>query len=330
MCGPTGIGFLYGKRALLEAMPPFLTGGDMIRQVAYDATTFNELPWKFEAGTSNVADAIALGAAVDYLEGVGMDWVRAHERALTGYALERLRALEPRGLARLRSARRGARRRHLVQPRRHPRARSRVDPRHRRRLRPGRTPLHDAAHARRWAGPQPPARRSTSTIPSATSTPWSKGSKRRPRIFEPSPDAWTISTKSTSSTTTATRATSGTSNAPDAVAEDLNPLCGDQIRIELKVRRRQGRGRALLRQGLRDQPGRDVDADARRCAASRSRTSRASRPRRSLENVGIGISPARMKCATLGLKVAQERRARRDRRAGPNAATRRSSRESRS
>ncbi len=99
MLGPTGIGFLYGRRALLEAMPPFLTGGDMIRQVGYDSTTFNELPWKFEAGTSNVADAVALGAAVDYLQSVGMDWVRAHERALTGYALERLRALEPRGLA---------------------------------------------------------------------------------------------------------------------------------------------------------------------------------------------------------------------------------------
>ena len=99
MLGPTGIGFLYGRRALLEAMPPFLTGGDMIRQVAYESTTFNELPWKFEAGTSNVADAVALGAAVDYLQSVGMVWVRAHERALTGYALERLRALEPRGLA---------------------------------------------------------------------------------------------------------------------------------------------------------------------------------------------------------------------------------------
>jgi cysteine desulfurase / selenocysteine lyase len=99
MLGPTGIGFLYGRRALLEAMPPFLTGGDMIRQVGYESTTFNELPWKFEAGTSNVADAVALGAAVDYLQSVGMDWVRTHERALTGYALERLRALEPRGLA---------------------------------------------------------------------------------------------------------------------------------------------------------------------------------------------------------------------------------------
>ena len=99
MCGPTGIGFLYGKRELLDAMPPFLTGGDMIRTVAYESTTFNELPWKFEAGTSNIADAVGLGAAVDYLSAVGMGWVRAHERALTEYALVRLRELEPRGLA---------------------------------------------------------------------------------------------------------------------------------------------------------------------------------------------------------------------------------------
>jgi cysteine desulfurase/selenocysteine lyase len=99
MCGPTGIGFLYGKRALLEAMPPFLTGGDMIKRVSYASTTFNELPWKFEAGTSNVADAIGLAVAVDYLNGVGMDWVRAHEIRLTAYALEALDGLRRRGLA---------------------------------------------------------------------------------------------------------------------------------------------------------------------------------------------------------------------------------------
>jgi cysteine desulfurase/selenocysteine lyase len=99
MCGPTGIGFLYGKRALLDAMPPFLTGGDMIKRVSYEHTTYNELPWKFEAGTSNIADAIALGTAVDYLTEIGMDWIRAHELAVTSYALERLRALEGRGLA---------------------------------------------------------------------------------------------------------------------------------------------------------------------------------------------------------------------------------------
>jgi cysteine desulfurase/selenocysteine lyase len=99
MLGPMGIGVLYGKRALLEAMPPFLAGGDMIRTVEYRETTYNQLPWKFEAGTSNVADAIAFGVAVDYLKNLDMTWVRTHERAMTRYALERLGALESRGLA---------------------------------------------------------------------------------------------------------------------------------------------------------------------------------------------------------------------------------------
>jgi cysteine desulfurase/selenocysteine lyase len=98
MCAPTGIGFLYGKRALLEAMPPFLTGGDMIRTVSYDTTTYAELPWKFEAGTSNIADAIGLAVACDYLTNVGMDWVREHEIRITAYALERLEPLRARGL----------------------------------------------------------------------------------------------------------------------------------------------------------------------------------------------------------------------------------------
>jgi cysteine desulfurase/selenocysteine lyase len=99
MCGPTGIGFLYGKRALLEAMPPFLSGGDMIKEVRYERTTFNEIPWKFEAGTGNIADAVGLGAAIDYLESVGMDRVLEHERELAAYALERLRPLESKGLS---------------------------------------------------------------------------------------------------------------------------------------------------------------------------------------------------------------------------------------
>lgn len=98
MCGPTGIGFLYGKRALLEAMPPFLTGGDMIKSVSYRSTTFNEIPWKFEAGTSNIADAIALGVACDYLTNVGMDWIREHEIAITRYALGKLAPFAGRGL----------------------------------------------------------------------------------------------------------------------------------------------------------------------------------------------------------------------------------------
>ncbi|HVR45097.1 MAG TPA: SufS family cysteine desulfurase [Candidatus Binatia bacterium] len=99
MLGPTGIGVLYGKHELLRAMPPFFSGGDMIRKVEYAHTTFNDPPRKFEAGTSNIADAIAFGVAVEYLQALGMGWVREHERLLTGYALERLAEFEPRGLA---------------------------------------------------------------------------------------------------------------------------------------------------------------------------------------------------------------------------------------
>lgn len=90
MCGPTGIGILYGKRALLEAMPPFMGGGDMIRRVTLEGSTWNELPYKFEAGTPAIAEAIGLGAAVDYLTGLGMDNVHAHEQFVTSYALEAL------------------------------------------------------------------------------------------------------------------------------------------------------------------------------------------------------------------------------------------------
>jgi cysteine desulfurase/selenocysteine lyase len=88
--GPTGIGVLHGSRELLEAMEPFLTGGDMIASVDFQSATWNELPYKFEAGTPPIAEAVGLGAAVEYLSGLGMDRVRTHERALTGYMLERL------------------------------------------------------------------------------------------------------------------------------------------------------------------------------------------------------------------------------------------------
>jgi cysteine desulfurase/selenocysteine lyase len=98
MLGPTGIGALYGKRALLLDMPPFLSGGDMIHRVRYAGSSFDEPPRRFEAGTSNIAGAIGFAAAVNYLDAVGMDWVRGHERELTAYALERLSAFEPRGL----------------------------------------------------------------------------------------------------------------------------------------------------------------------------------------------------------------------------------------
>ena len=94
MCGPTGIGVLYGKRDLLEAMPPWQGGGDMIREVKLTGSKWNSLPYKFEAGTPAIAEAVGLGAAVDYLSQVGMAWVHAHERALVAYAYDRLSQVE--------------------------------------------------------------------------------------------------------------------------------------------------------------------------------------------------------------------------------------------
>ncbi len=91
MVGPMGSGVLYGKRELLEAMPPYMGGGSMIRKVGLQRSTWADVPAKFEAGTPAVGDAIGLGAAVEYLTGIGLDRIRAHEIELTGYALERLR-----------------------------------------------------------------------------------------------------------------------------------------------------------------------------------------------------------------------------------------------
>jgi cysteine desulfurase/selenocysteine lyase len=90
MLGPTGIGALYGKKSLLESMPPFLGGGDMIKTVHLRSFVPNDLPHKFEAGTPAIAEAVGFGAAVDYLEKIGMDAVAAHEREMITYALERL------------------------------------------------------------------------------------------------------------------------------------------------------------------------------------------------------------------------------------------------
>lgn len=90
MLGPTGIGVLYGRRELLEAMPPFLAGGDMISTVSLEGSEWNELPYKFEAGTPPIAEVVGLGAAVDYLTDLGMDAVTAHEQKLLNYAVPRL------------------------------------------------------------------------------------------------------------------------------------------------------------------------------------------------------------------------------------------------
>ncbi|MBF6599740.1 MAG: cysteine desulfurase [Dehalococcoidia bacterium] len=94
MLGPTGVGVLYGKRDLLEVMDPFLGGGEMIKRVTFESSTYADLPHKFEAGTPNIADVIAFAPAIDYLQALGMDAVREHERDLTQYAIDALERVE--------------------------------------------------------------------------------------------------------------------------------------------------------------------------------------------------------------------------------------------
>jgi cysteine desulfurase/selenocysteine lyase len=88
--GPTGIGVIYGKEALLDAMPPWHGGGDMISTVSFDGTTYNDLPYKFEAGTPNIAGGIAMATALDYIEAIGFDKIAAHEADILAYATKRL------------------------------------------------------------------------------------------------------------------------------------------------------------------------------------------------------------------------------------------------
>lgn len=94
MLGPTGIGVLYGKRDLLEKMDPFLGGGEMIKKVEWDHSTWNDLPWKFEAGTQAIAEAVGLKAAIDFLNTTGLEAIHDHEQSLVRYAMERLRSIE--------------------------------------------------------------------------------------------------------------------------------------------------------------------------------------------------------------------------------------------
>ncbi len=94
MLGPTGVGVLYGKLNLLEEMEPFLAGGEMIREVTFEKSTWNDVPWKFEAGTPNIAQVIGLGSAVDYLSEIGMDKINAHETAISNYAVEKLNEID--------------------------------------------------------------------------------------------------------------------------------------------------------------------------------------------------------------------------------------------
>ncbi len=148
-CGPSGIGALWGRAELLEAMPPFLGGGEMIRDVRVEGFTPNDIPWKFEAGTQAIVEAIGFGAAVDYLQGLGMDDGARPRDAAHALRPRRTRATRfPDTLTIYGPQRRlDPRRRGVVPVRRHPRARHQPGPRRGRGVRARRTPLRQAAHA---------------------------------------------------------------------------------------------------------------------------------------------------------------------------------------
>jgi cysteine desulfurase/selenocysteine lyase len=94
MYGPTGVGILYGKRALLEVMDPYQGGGEMIKDVSFKGTTFNDIPYKFEAGTPNIADVVAFGAAIDFVEALGQENIETYENGLLDHAMKRLESVE--------------------------------------------------------------------------------------------------------------------------------------------------------------------------------------------------------------------------------------------
>ena len=184
MLGPTGIGALWARAELLEAMPPFLGGGEMIRDVRLDGFTTNDVPWKFEAGTPPIAEAVGLTAAIEYLQALGMPAVREHERHLTGVRHGRAVASAhpdlviygPRDAV---AAGRGD----LVQLQGRPSPRPLPGARRGRGVRAGRPPLRQAAHALLGGREPRPGRRSPCTTTRPTSTPWSMPWPTADRLF---------------------------------------------------------------------------------------------------------------------------------------------------
>ncbi len=252
--GPTGIGVLHGRREVLEAMPPFLGGGDMISSVDFHESRWNELPWKFEAGTSPIAEAVGLGAAVEFLQALGMDQVRAHERELTAYALDRLEAVE--GLTRL-SARatptaRGALVSFVVDGV-HPHDVAEILARQGVCVRAGH---HCAQPLMRTLGVPATTRASFAVHNSAEDVDRLVGALGEvQRIFALMDDLYREEILSTTSGPT----TGGRWSDPDLEFEDSNPLCGDELHVMLRVGEDGTvRGRPLRGSRLRDQPGRRV------------------------------------------------------------------------
>ncbi len=295
--GPTGVGVLHGTRAALDALPPLLGGGHMIASVTKEAVRFAEVPTKFEAGTSAIAEVIGLGAAVDFLSGIGMDAVREHERDVTAYALERLAELEGVSIDGPRERGR-ARRAGLLHRRRGPPARRRGDHRLPRGLRPRRPPLRPGAHA----GP-----RALGHDPRVVLRPLHpRGRRRARRGHQARPGGVRLMDdmyREEILTHYKRPRNWGTIEAPDLEFEDTNPLCGDELKVMLKV----DDARRVT----------EVKFDGHGCAISQASASMASEELVGktvdelvaldksfvLDLLGIDISATRMKCAMLSLKV---------------------------
>ena len=298
LCGPSGVGALWGKPELLEQMQPFNLGGEMIRSVALDRTSWNELPYKFEAGTPAIAEAYGFGAAIDYLSEIGLGAIEAHEHELTEYALARLGEL--RLGARVRPSRRPARRHRLVRGRGHPPARRRSDPRLGGCRRARGPPLHAAAHvAPRRLGDDPrqllPLHDPRGDRPAGRRPAQGQEESRLMSEFDQLYREVILDHYKNPRS-------HGLLDAPDAQAEGQNPLCGDEITVSLRFD-----GDTIA----------DVGFEGRGCAISQAATSMlteivvgrnaddvARMPKEELlEEIGIPLTPVRLKCAILGLGV---------------------------
>ena len=298
LCGPSGVGALWGKPELLEQMQPFNLGGEMIRSVALDRTSWNELPYKFEAGTPAIAEAYGFGAAIDYLSEIGL----ARDRGARARA-DRVRARAPRGARlgpRLRPSRRPARRHRLVRGRGHPPARRRSDPRLGGRRGARRAPLHAAADvAPRRLGDDPrqllPLHDPRGDRPAGRRPAQGQEESRLMSEFDQLYREVILDHYKNPRG-------HGLLDAPDAQAEGQNPLCGDEITVSLRFD-----GDTIA----------DVGFEGRGCAISQAATSMlteivvgrnaddvARMPKEELlEEIGIPLTPVRLKCAILGLGV---------------------------
>ena len=298
LCGPGGAGALWGRRELLERMPPFEMGGEMIRSVSVEKTTWNDLPYKFEAGTPAIAEAYGMGIAIDYITGVGLDAIEEYEHELAVYAMERLGELPFVTV-------------YGPPPERHagivsfdvagrPPARRRSDPRLGRCRDPRRSSLHAAArHAARRGGDQPrellPVLAARGGRPARRGRQEGEGGARLSEFEQLYREVILDHYKAPRN--------HGLLEPNDAVAEGQNPLCGDEIIVSVRF----GAGDVIE----------DVGFEGRGCAISQAATSMltdlvkgrtatevATMPKDELlEEIGIPLTPVRLKCALLGLGV---------------------------